>query len=320
MTGKTTGKQIVAVVVLYKRKPEASQTLISLAAEFGRHPELLQSMQVLIWDNSPFRLDHLSLPFPFTYRHAEQNGGTSGAYNKAMEFAEAEHTPWLLLLDQDTTIAESFLARMLEYSRLLQDAEEVGSVVPFVYSHGHLVSPRRLRSFNRNMQIPLGFHGVFREWGYAINSSALVRVAALREIGGYSEEFWLDLSDVYAFRQMFWKKRFMYVASDLVLQHSLSGEDYDREMTVERYRNFLAAESAFVDLYSSRVERLAQLYRLFRRTIRQYRRFQNKAFAMLAWEYFMQRLFHRKAARLKRWREQLRKRDIPMMTGGQMVR
>ena len=312
--------RILAVVVLYKRKPEHSQTLTSLADVFSRQPGLLESIQILIWDNSPTPLDKIDLTFPCDYRHGERNVGTSGAYNHAMEFAEAQGTPWMLLLDQDTTVSEQFLPRMLEYSHSLQDTQEVGSVVPFVYSHGHLVSPRRLRSFNRNQQVPFGFHGVYRERGYAINSSALLRVAALREMGGYSEEFWLDLSDVYTFQQMFWKGRFMYVASDLVLQHSLSGEDYDREMTIERYQNFLAAESAFVDLYSTRIERIAQLYRLFVRTSRQYRRYQNKAFAGLAWRYFLQRLFHRRAARLQRWREQLRKRDIPMMSQGQLVR
>jgi GT2 family glycosyltransferase len=312
--------QILAVVVLYKRKLENSQTLTSLADIFTRQPGLLDSIQVLVWDNSPAPIDHLSLPFPCDYRHGKRNVGTSGAYNSAMEFAEAQDSPWMLLLDQDTTVSEGFLPRMLEYSYSLQNSPEVGSVVPFVYSHGHLVSPRQLRSFNRNLQIPLSFNGVFRGRGYGINSSALLRVAALREVGGYSEEFWLDLSDVYTFQQMFWKGRFMYVAGDLVLQHSLSGEDYDREMTVERYQNFLAAESAFVDLYSSRIERLAQIYRLFRRTIRQYRRYQNKAFAGLAWRYFLQRVFHRKAARLKRWRQQLEKRDIPMMSEGRLVR
>jgi GT2 family glycosyltransferase len=312
--------QILAVVVLYKRKPEHSQTLTSLADVFARQPGLLESIEVLIWDNSPAPLDQLALSFPCDYRHGKRNVGTSGAYNNAMEFAEARGSSWLLLLDQDTTVSEGFLPRMLEYSHSLQSSPEVGSIVPFVYSHGHLVSPRQLRSFNRNLQIPLSFHGVFRNKGYGINSSALLRVAALREIGGYSEEFWLDLSDVYTFQQMYWKGRFMYVAGDLVLQHSLSGEDYDREMTIERYQNFLAAESAFVDLYSSRIERLAQIYRLFRRTFRQYRRYQNKAFAGLAWRYFLQRLFHRRAARLKSWRQQLKKRDIPMMSEGRLVR
>jgi glycosyltransferase involved in cell wall biosynthesis len=312
--------QIVAVVVLYKRKPEQSQTINSLAAVLDRNPALLQSIRILIWDNSPTAIENLSLPFSFDYRHGGRNSGTSGAYNNAMVFAEALGSPWLLLLDQDTTLSDEFLPRMLEYSFELQNSPDVGSVAPFIYSHGQLVSPRLLGTFNRNLQIPLTFHGICRQKSYAINSSTLVKVSALREIGGYSEDFWLDLSDVYTFQQMYWKERFLYVAGDLVLQHSLSGMDYDKEMTYERYQNFLAAESAYVDLYSSRLERVAQLFRLFVRTFRQYRRYENKAFSRLAWQYFLQRIFHRREARLNKWRSQLAKRDIPMMSEGQIIR
>lgn len=313
------GAQIVAVIVLYKREPERSETINSLAAVFERDPELLRSIRVLVWDNSPAAIDPLRLPFACDYQHAGRNVGTSGAYNKAMEFADAQGSPWLLLLDQDTVISNEFLPRMLEYSYLLQDSSEIGSVVPFIYSHEQLVSPRFLLSFNRSPQIPLTLHGICKKKAFAANSTTLVRVAALKEIGGYSEEFWLDLSDVYAFHAMYLKGRYLYVAADLTLRHSLSGMDYDKEMTSERYRNFLAAEGAFVDLYSSPLEQAAQLFRLFVRIFRQYRRYHNKAFAGLAWEYFLQRLFHRRAARLRKWRQQLAKRDLPVMLGGKMV-
>jgi GT2 family glycosyltransferase len=319
MTETNTNTQIVAVVVLYKRRPERSETINSLATVFERNPELLRSIRVLIWDNSPTAINPLNLPFACEYKHAGRNLGTSGAYNKAMEFADAQGAPWLLLLDQDTTLSDEFLPRMLEYSYRLLESPEVGSVVPFIYSHGNLVSPRLLLSFNRNLQIPLTLNGVCKKKAFAVNSSTLVRVAALKEIGGYSDEFWLDLSDVYAFHAMFAQGRYIYVAADLVLQHSLSGQDYDKEMTCERYRNFLAAEGAFVDLYSSPPERAAQLFRLFVRTFRQYRRYENKAFAGLAWEYFLQRLFHRRAARLRSWRQQLLKRDLPVMSDGRLV-
>jgi GT2 family glycosyltransferase len=311
--------QIVAVVVLYKRKPERSETIKSLTAIFDENPELLRSIRVVIWDNSPKAIDLPTFSFPCDYLHAGRNVGTSGAYNKAIEFADAQGAPWLLLLDQDTPLSREFLPRMLEYSDCLLDSPEIGSVVPFIYSHAQLVSPRLLLSFNRNQQIPLTQHGVCSKKAFAINSSALVRVTALKEIGGYSEEFWLDLSDVYAFQAMYAKGRHIYVAADLVLQHSLSGMDYDKEMTFERYQNFLAAEGAFVDLYSSPLERVAQLFRLFARTFRQYRRYDNKAFAGLAWEYFLQRLFHRRSARLRSWRQQLMKRDLPVMSDGRVV-
>ena len=75
-----------------------------------------------------------------------------------------------------------------------------------------------------------------------------MRVTALREVGGYSEEFWLDLSDVYVFQELYRKGKFMYVAGDLRVDHSIASMDFDKEMSPERYRNFMAAESAYIDL------------------------------------------------------------------------
>ena len=104
---------------------------------------------MILFDNSPKALEQVSLSFPCKYRHAGRNVGTSGAYNYAMEFAETKGSPWLLLLDQDTTISAEFLPRMLEYSHALQGQTEIGSVVPFIYSHGSLISPRTLGGSTR---------------------------------------------------------------------------------------------------------------------------------------------------------------------------
>jgi GT2 family glycosyltransferase len=311
--------QIVIVVVLYKRSPAQSQTINSLAEAFARNPELMDDFTVFIWDNSPVAMANPAVPFPCEYRHGDRNLGTSGAYNKAMEFAESTGSSWLLLFDQDTTVSEEFLPRMLEYSRRFQDEREIGTVVPFIYSHGTLVSPRWLGSFNRVKQIPPTFHGVYRHKGYAVNSATLMRVAALREIGGYSEEFWLDLSDVYAFQAMHKNGRYMFIAGDLTLQHSIAALDFDKEMTPHRYRNFLAAESAYVDLYSSPVEQACHLARLFLRSIKQYLRYENKIFAKVCWEYFCRRLFHTRAKRILGWRKQLAQRDIPIVEDGRVI-
>jgi len=302
--------QIVAVVVLYKRLPEQSQTINSLAAIFAAKPDLLDSIRVILFDNSPKPLDEIRLSFPYTYGHAGRNMGTSGAYNYAMEFAEAEGVPWLLLLDQDTTLSAEFLPRMLEYS---------GSVVPYIYSSGLLISPRKLGRFNHHSQISPPVDGVLPYKAFAVNSATLMRVAALREIGGYSDDFWLDLSDVYVFHAMYQKGRHIYVAGDLTLQHSLTSTNFDHDMAPERYRNFLSAESAFVDLYSTAPERAVHLLRLLGRTVRQRRRYQNKIFSRMTFEYFRRRLFHTRARRIRTWREQLVRRDLPIVEEGRVV-
>jgi GT2 family glycosyltransferase len=176
-----------------------------------------------------------------------------------------------------------------------------------------------LRSFNRLQQIPLTFGGLYKDRAYAVNSATLIRVAALRQVGGYNEEFWLDLSDVYVFLALHRAGKSMYIAGDLRLDHSIASMDFDNEMSPERYRNFMAAESAFIDLYLSPLERLAQLLRLLVRTLRQYRRYENKIFSRITWDYFLQRLFRSRARRLESWRQQLRKRDIPAIANGLIV-
>jgi GT2 family glycosyltransferase len=311
--------QILAVIVLYKQAPEKSQTIQSLIQVFERHPELNGAVHLLLWDNSPIPASDASLPFPFELSHAGRNVGTSGAYNYAMEAAESRGCPWLLLLDQDTTVSEDFLRAMILYSQRFREAPEVAAVVPFIFSHGTLVSPRRLLSFNRVQQIPVTFSGLCKDKAYAVNSATLMRVSALREIGGYSEEFWLDLSDVYVFQTLHRKGRYMYIAGDLRVEHSIASMDFDKEMSLERYRNFLAAESAYIDLFLPPLERSAQLLRLFVRAVRQYLRYQNKVFSRIAWQYFLQRLFLTRVARLERWRTQLSKRDIPAIADGQQI-
>jgi GT2 family glycosyltransferase len=311
--------QILAVVVLYKQSPEQSETIQSLIRVFERDPTLKSAIRVLLWDNSPIPATGVSLPFPVDLRHAGGNLGTSGAYNQAMEFAESAGCPWLLLLDQDTTVSDELLRGMIAYSEKLKDAHEVAAVVPFVSSHGTLVSPRRLLSFNRIQQIPLTFSGLCKDKAYAVNSATLMRVTALREVGGYSDEFWLDLSDVYVFQGLHRKGKYMYIAGDLRVEHSIASMDYDKEMSPQRYKNFMAAESAYVDLFLPPLERSSQLLRLFVRTVRQYRRYENKIFCRITWQYLLQRLFLTRASRLERWRKQLRERDIPAIVDGRTI-
>ena len=311
--------QILAVVVLYKQLPEQSETIRSLIQVFERNPELKNSFRLFLWDNSPVPVTNVSLPFPVDLGHAGGNVGTSGAYNQAMKFAESAACPWLFLLDQDTTVSDDLLRGMIGYSEKFKDAQEVAAVVPFVSSHGTLVSPRRLLSFNRVQQIPLTFSGLCKDKAYAVNSATLIRVAALREVGGYSDEFWLDLSDVYVFQGLHRRGKYMYIAGDLLVEHSIASMNYDKEMSPQRYKNFMAAESAYVDLFLPPLDRLSQLLRLSVRTVRQYRRYENKIFSKITWGYFLQRLFLTRARRLERWRQQLRERDIPAVIDGQMI-
>jgi GT2 family glycosyltransferase len=304
--------QILAVVVRYKTPLDQSQTILSLCQAFHDAPELAQTIEVFIWDNTSEPLYQPHLPIPFQYQHTGENLGVSGAYNQAIEVAAAHGCPWMLLLDQDTSLNAFFLERILAYSYEMEGDPEICSVVPFVRSHGELVSPRRLKRLNRVPQIERGFSGVLRTRAYAINSASLMRLSALREIGGYSEEFWLDLSDVHAFESLYRRKKFIYVANDLELDHSIAGMNFEQDMVPERYKTFLAAENLYLERYRSRFENIFQAFRLFARTLRQYVEYKDKAYAAITWRYFLSKLFTPKTLRLQQWREYLlNKRKIP---------
>jgi GT2 family glycosyltransferase len=236
-----------------------------------------------------------------------------------MELAQSIGCPWLLLLDQDTSVPEGFLERMLEYSIELQDETRVATIVPFVRSHGKLVSPRQFGGIIRNQQIPKSVTGLFKEDAYATNSGTLMRVSALREVGGYSEEFWLDLSDAYVFQTLHRNGKWMYIAGDLELPHSIEALDFNKGMSPERYRNFLAAENAYLGIYRSNFVNLFQTIWLLGRAVRQYHRYKNKEFAKITLNCFFQRLFYSRAASMKRWKETLRSRDIPAISSGQPI-
>jgi hypothetical protein len=302
---------VLAVIVLYKRAPEQSQTLGALAEVFRHDPELLKTFRILIFDNSPVALMSPSLGFPFDYIHSTRNVGNAGGFNRAMELAETMAIPWLLLLDQDTTLSHDYMRRMAGYSAQFADRPELAVVLPLLWCRGQLISPKRLASFYRIQALPPSCYGtLYKEQIIACDSAALMRVEALRETGGYDEDlFWLDFSDIYVFAKLRHNRRSAYIASDLQLQHSLAIMDYDNDMTPERYRNFLAAEGAFFESYRSRLDNVALTLRLLARAAKQYLRHTNKTFARMTWVTFTRRIVVTKEQQMMGWTSDLRQHE-----------
>jgi GT2 family glycosyltransferase len=308
--------EILAIVVRYKTPLEESPTLTSLAEAFASDPDLLEAYGVLVWDNSPVRLDDPHLSFPFKYGYSDRNLGVSGAYNHALTYAESVGCRWLLLLDQDTTVTADYLRRMLGHVKQVENDQSIATVVPFVCSDDTLVSPRKFGRLIRNHQIPRSFSGIYAEDAYAVNSGTIMRASALRAVGGYSDVFWLDLSDAYIFQALYRAGKRMYIAGDIELAHSVASMDFDKHMTPERYKSFLAAESLYLAIYRSRLVNVAQTIWLFARASRQYRRYKNKEFARLTLHFLWQRIFWLRSACVKDWKSILEsRRSIPAVEG-----
>jgi GT2 family glycosyltransferase len=307
----------LAVVVLYRRAPDesldASKTLTGLAQAFAEDASLARQLDVLLWDNSLEGLSEQakerSLPFAFSYQHAIQNQGVSGAYNAAAVLAEQRGCGWLLLLDDDTSVTAEFLRGMLGHAaQVMEDEptedelaedERIAAVVPFLYAGSFCMSPRLWR-FARHAPLPRLAHAYTETRSiFAANSGTLMRVRALEAIGGYNPRFWLDFSDIEVFHRLHGHGFSVRVASDLRLEHEMAMLDYDRRMTPERFAAFLAAESDFMDLYRGPLERGMHLLRLAARVVHQ-KSYADPAFARLSWQALRERLTTRRAVRLAR--------------------
>lgn len=310
--------QILAVIVRYKVPLAESETVKTMANNFAMHVDCAHKVKVLIWDNSPEPSPSHALPFDFLYRHSSKNVGVSGAYNAALELAMQMGCQWMLLLDQDTSLPSTFLVSMHDYGCNFEDRHEIAAVAPFLVDGELVISPGQLL-FNRVKLIKPPFQGIHPGKLYAANSGTLIRVDALKEIGGFNEDFWLDLSDIVAFHELYARGRVLYIAGDLRLPHKVTLNDYEGSMSPQRYTNFVSAEGAYWDTYRSFAENLIQTLRLFARAVKQWLRFKNKAYAKITIAYAFGRVFRSRDARLNSWRESSTQRSLPLVEGGKVV-
>ena len=302
---------ILAVIVLYKRILGDSPTVECMASEFRRNPGLENQIGVLIWDNGPATLDHPQIPFPALYRTEGRNIGVSGAYDRGLDLATSSGADWLLLLDQDTSIPRGALQHMLENSREMKARSEIAAVVPVLMSGNQISSPY-IQGWFRQKLIHPQFRGTPPGLLMAHNSGTMVRIAALREIGGFNLDFWLDYSDIVLFDRLQRSGKRIFVAGDLQLQHSISISDYDSQVSPERYTNLLHAEASYWDLYRPLPLRALHTVRLLVRGIRQYFRLKNKRFAAMTLSHLWRRLRTRRSERLRQWKQASAERNIPL--------
>lgn len=291
---------MLAVMVRYNTPLGESETVKGVCEALTADTELRANCDFMIWDNSPERLVAPDLPIEFDYAHSEQNLGVSGAYNNATRTALERGHEWMLLLDQDTHVTADFMRAMLRWSEELKPRSEIAVIAPTVRVGKMVVSPRR-HLFNRHRAYADTKPGVAEGEAFAINSGCLMRVAWLKKIGGFSSDFWLDYSDIYACHQFFLRGGKLWRATDAELEHDMTVMDYDRLMSPWRYTNFSQAESAFNDLYKGYAENAMQNVRLLARSIKQRRKYRNPEFARITLAQLIYRLTVPRRRRIQKW-------------------
>ena len=259
--------QIVAVAVLYQRALAESESISSLLHILEADSALAARFRLIVYDNSSTAqpLPQV-LPVQAEYVHDGSNGGLAPAYNYALQQAVAQGAPWLLLLDQDTTLTTEYLTELVERMDELDGSPEIGGIVPKLTSRNVVYSPEssfvyQMRNLLRPMKhaVELNTVGTQQRPMSAYNSGALLRVKALQQLGGFPADFWLDYLDHAVFEEL-GQQGYRLFVMQTSLDQKLSHMDIN-EVPSWRQRNVLTAQTRYICRYCGLRERL--LYRLY---------------------------------------------------------
>jgi GT2 family glycosyltransferase len=310
--------RIFAVIVLYKQHPSASVTVATLKRALATAPA---DCAVLVYDNSA---DHTAdnradngpnpsvaagepsegMPADFRYYPAARNRGLLGAYEAALERARAEGYDWLLTLDQDTALPADFFFAIQPGLEAAAADPHIAAIVPHLAEGERLLSPAYV-GIGRATPLPAHFSGVPRREARAFNSAALLRVKALDAIGGFDPCFWLDHFDSSLHHRLYMHDWRMYVLDSVHLEHHFSLLNYRDRVSLPHFRNFLSAESAFMDLYGSWWVRAAYTAQLGVRLVNQRRRREYPEILQATRAALLRRLTMTRTKRLRTWRQEM---------------
>jgi glycosyltransferase involved in cell wall biosynthesis len=296
-----TSLKVMVVIVLYRIAPKESPAFKSVMAarqEFGRDAG---DVRVLLWDNSPMAGAGEGLPEGVAYFADVSNSGLATAYNRALEWAELHGAEWLLTLDQDTAVTAEFFEKMAAAAVESSRYSGIGAVVPQIAAGGKQLSPNWFQLGAIPRWYRSGYTGVPAEPVFAFNSGAMLRVDALKQVGGYDLRFWLDDSDAMIFSKLHEHGKRVYVAGDIQVEHEFSMKDMQRRMSPVRYRNALLAETAFWDLRMNRLAGWERALRLMVRMVKHWMRGDSAELRQITWQALMRRLFTSRRRRIEEW-------------------
>lgn len=313
---RPTPLKVMVVIVLYRIAAKDSPAYRSIIAARETFEREAGEVRVLLWDNSPGNDGGENLPDAVAYFGDESNSGLATAYNRAIEWAELHGAEWLLTLDQDTAVPPDFFAKMATAATASTRYAGIGAIVPQIAAGGRQLSPNWFQFGAVPRWYRTGYVGVPGEPVFAFNSGAMLRIDALKQVGGYDPRFWLDNSDAMIFSKLHEHGKRVYVTGDIQVDHEFSMKDMQRRMSVARYENALFAETAFWDLRMNWVAGWERTLRLMVRMVKHWIRDDSAELRQITWRALMRRLFRPRSRRIEEWmratEERARKAQRPM--------
>jgi GT2 family glycosyltransferase len=311
--------KIQAVLVLYRQALRDSRTWKLLEQQVNSLKPSLR-FNLLVCDNGPSAEPAAVFPEWVEYALATENRGLAWAYNQGLLRARQTNAAWLITLDQDTSLPETYLETMVALAAEFSHQQEIGAIVPQLVSEdGSTHSPVRAR-LGREQMVPKGFRGIGTGDIRPYNSAAMVRVSALIACGGYDGRFWLDYLDHATFYSLSRSGYRIWIAGDVQIEHHLSLHDDRTSVGEAHFEDFVKAESAFRDLYQSWLEGLLFTIRLLLRTLNQLRRGDPRYFVRSTLSVLRNRLTLSRSHRIARWEKEMAAMQIgpqiTMLTSG----
>lgn len=294
---------ILAVIVLYNIASRDSVTVKSLAQAIGLDGTGSR-LKVLLFDNSPLTGTAPGIFEQEIYFSAPRNPGLAAAYNYGLSLAQESGCDWLLTLDQDTLLPIDALQKINATIDVIGADSQIAAIVPQIAGAQRILSPYWFRGGFMPAWYPRRYSGTASEATYALNSGSVLRVSALKQIGGYDPRFWLDASDHAIFHALASYGKRVYVAGNIVVEHDLSVVNRDLPISAERYENILVAEAAFWDLYKGWLASWERSGRLMGRLFRHLRHWDLNLSKVTA-KYLAMRLLRSRRYRLQVWKSGL---------------
>jgi GT2 family glycosyltransferase len=253
---------ILAIVVLYGMQAEVSPAYTSLTRLLS--VSSIPAIDLMLWDNNATEQPAPS-QFLGIYRRDTSNPGLARAYREALAEAARRGIPWLLLLDQDTSLTHEYLVEMIAACSRCLEQSEIVALVPRLAQRGVVCSPAYPPRLGPSQAVLNGISGIASETLHVFNSGAVVRVSALQAIGGFPEDFPIDYLDHATFVQLQRRGGKLYLL-DSVLEHQLSSSEEGRtdEAFTRRQAQVLDAEQAFYNRYGTAADRIRRRVRLLR--------------------------------------------------------
>ncbi len=249
--------KILAAIVLYRMPARQSPAFCSLREIMRESAAAADAVRIAVFDNSP---DFQESPDDFagTYHRDPTNPGLAKPYNMALQVAADSGIPWLLLLDQDTTVTPGYIAEVLRTVDTVAKDSSIGVLAPKLVERQTVQSPHYPPSFLYAEPVDSSFYGLAQTEVHIFNSGSVLRVSALLAAGGFALEFPLDFLDHVTLHNLQAQGAKLFVLR-AQLEHELSTNRpkiSGKLAFTPREYNIHKAERAYYRLYGTPRQRL----------------------------------------------------------------